>query len=106
MNGGNLYEDVCAVSIFFNHSLKSPDLAFDATQTIQIGGFDLRVHGDGVFSGSRAWLFCFGSHALTIPPGGYKCKWAGYGSLLLAAAMAVATLAYILGFRTRRMKLQ
>jgi hypothetical protein len=54
MHGRNLYENVCAITIFFNHSLKSSDLAFDAAKAVKIGGFDLWIDPDSMFTGSAA----------------------------------------------------
>ena len=59
VNCRNLYENVCAVAIFFNHSLKSADLAFDSTKAIEVGGLDLGVDGDGVFTGAGARVLGF-----------------------------------------------
>jgi hypothetical protein len=59
MDGGDLDENVCAITIFFNHSLKSSNLAFDAAEAIEIGGFDLRIDSHRVFTGSGAQMLGF-----------------------------------------------
>jgi hypothetical protein len=59
MHGRNLYENVGAIAIFFNHSLKSSNLAFDSAKTIQIGSFDLGIDGHRMFTGSTAWMLGF-----------------------------------------------
>lgn len=66
----NLYENVSAIAIFFNHSLKSANLPLDAPEPVQIGCFDLRIDGNGVFPGPCDVVFCFGAHVASIPHGG------------------------------------
>lgn len=78
VHGGDLNEDVCTIAIFFNHSLKSANLAFDAAEAIEIGSFDLGVHGDGVFTGADSSVLGFVHHEINIPPGGYMRKRLGY----------------------------
>jgi hypothetical protein len=70
VNGGNLQENVRAIAIFFNHSLKSSDLPFDTSKPIQIGGLDLRINGNGVLSWSGVGLFRLADHALYYTPPG------------------------------------
>jgi hypothetical protein len=50
VHGGDLDENVCAIAIFFNHSLKSADLPFDSPKTIEISGFDLGIDGHCMFT--------------------------------------------------------
>jgi hypothetical protein len=59
MHGRNLDENVGAIPIFFNHSLKSSNLAFNAAKAIEIGGFDLGIDGHRVFTGPGARMLGF-----------------------------------------------
>ena len=59
MYGGNLNENVGAIPIFFNHSLKSSNLAFDTAKAIEIGGFDLGIDGHRVLTGTGARMLGF-----------------------------------------------
>jgi len=68
VHGGNLDENVGAITIFFNHSLKSADLSFDASQAVEIGGLDLWIHGYGMFAGSRSRMFGFVWHGKHYTP--------------------------------------
>ena len=78
MHGRNLYENVGAIPVFFNHSLKSSNLAFDSAKAVEIGGLDLRIYGHCVLAGPATWMLGFVWHAFTIPPGGYTGKSMGY----------------------------
>ena len=47
LHAGDLSDDVGAVAIFFDHFLKAADLAFDAAEALQVGGFQFGIDGDG-----------------------------------------------------------
>jgi hypothetical protein len=53
LHAGDLGDDVGAVAIFFDHFLQAANLAFDAAQTLEVSGFQLRIDADG-FAGFGA----------------------------------------------------
>src|SRR5581483_2802346 len=51
LHGGNLHQDIGAVSIFADQALQAAYLTFNAAQPLQIGKLNFRIHRQGFAGG-------------------------------------------------------
>lgn len=55
LNGGDLDDDIGTIALFFDHFLETANLSLNATKTLQVGAFDIRIDG---YSLARAIFYC------------------------------------------------
>src|SRR3989442_6285188 len=48
MDRGDLYEDVCTITLILDHFLESAHLPFDASKPFEVSRLDVRIDGDRI----------------------------------------------------------